>query len=57
MRQFQIPKKLISIVQMTQILSGKCKSNLTEEFMINRGLRQGDALSNTALQFDIRKKR
>jgi sorting nexin-29 len=48
MRQFQIPKKLISLVQMTltdMIGKVEVQSNLTEEFVINRGLRQGDALS------------
>jgi hypothetical protein len=55
MGQFQIPKKLSCAHDTDTIGKVKVQSNLTEEFVINRGLRQGDALSKQLFNLILEK--
>jgi hypothetical protein len=48
MREFGIPQKLIKLVKMTltdTISKVRVQGQISREFAVNRGLKQGDALS------------
>jgi len=50
LKKFGIPKKLVNLIKMTLQISNRktqIQGQLTEAFGIERGLRQGDAISTT----------
>jgi len=58
LEEFKIPRKLINLIGMTlRNTTGRVKvrNMMTEEFAINKGLRQGDALSTQLLNVVLEK--
>ena len=57
LKEFWIPKKLVNIIKMTQDSNGEVKiqGQQTEASGIERGLRQGDALSTASFNIVLDK--